>query len=388
MTVDLRRNKKGMALLLVLTSIVIITVMIVELSYNSRIASTVSANYKDEVAAEYLAKSSVNVALLRLAIVRKIKTFKSGSFTIPQEVTSMIISMPFIFPPPTEMLALVGIGGEMGLGLSNMLDKIKTDNNIAKVGHFDNTIIGMDSRLNINMVPLTEESVNTFKEQMKNLYASTVLNDESFGHRYSMEEFEILLNNIIDWIDVDSESRNGGDEARYYDKKDPVYKPRNASIPTISELHMIEGMNDELFDVTTPMMTVFSSGSINVNKVSNEMWKTVDSRLTDEEIKAIRERIDLEGPFTNEKELRTWIGKNTKIPATEFNPLKISLAFDDENFKIEATGYSGRVSKKIICYVSNYYSELLTTGKVTKQQGSQQSVTESVKPNVVHWEMM
>ncbi|MEI6092995.1 MAG: hypothetical protein WCQ47_04845 [bacterium] len=385
---NLRRNKKGMALLLVLTSVVIITVMIVELNYNSRIASTVSANYKDEVIAEYLAKSSVNIALLRLAIVRKIKTFKSGDFTVPSEVTSMIISMPFMFPPPTELLAITGIGGEMDLGLSTMLNKIKTENNISKVGKFDNSIMGMDSRININMVPLTEESVTTFKEQMKNLYASTVLSDESFGHRYSMEEFEILLNNIVDWIDADSESRNGGDEARYYDKKDPIYKPRNAPIPTISELHMIEGMNDELFDIITPMMTVFSSGSINVNKISAEMWKTVDSRLTDEEIRAIREKIDIEGLFFNEKELRTWIGKNTKIPATEFNPLKISLAFDDENFKIEATGYSGRVSKKITCYVSNYYSELLTTGKVTKQQGTQQSVTESVKPNVVHWEMM
>ena len=40
----LRRNKKGMAMLLVLTSIVVITVIIVEMTYNSRIASTMSAN--------------------------------------------------------------------------------------------------------------------------------------------------------------------------------------------------------------------------------------------------------------------------------------------------------------------------------------------------------
>ena len=403
----LRQNKKGQAMLLVLASIVVITVMIVEMTYNARIASSMSANYKDEVAAEYLAKSSANVALLRLAIVRKIKTFQTGGFTIPPDVISMIISMPFMFPPPSEMLAMIGIGKELDLGLKEMLNKIKTDTNISKVGRFDHTIVGMDSKININMVPSSEDSVTTFKEQMKNLYATRVLSDESFGHRYSMEDFETLLNNIIDWIDPDNESRNGGDETRSYDRKDPSYKPRNAPIPTLSELHMIDGMNDELFDMITPMLTVFSSGSINVNKMSDDMWKTIDNRLTDEEIKAIREKLDVEGPFANEKEVRTWIGQNTKIPATEFNPLKITLAFDDENFKIEATGYSGKVSKKIVCYVSNSYSDMLTTGKTstggttpttgsatstgsttTQQQGQLvQQLTGSVKPNVVYWEI-
>jgi type II secretory pathway component PulK len=395
-----RRNKKGMALLLVLTSIVVITVMIVELSYNARIASAITANYKDEVAATYLARSSVNVALLRLAIVAKMKTFDAGGFKIPPDVLSMILSMPFIFPPPEELLAMAGIGGELDLGLKEIINKIKVETNIASVGRFENTITGMDSKININMVPASDESVNTFKEQMKNLYAAKIVSDESFGHRYSMEEFEALLNNIIDWIDPDNESRNGGDERAYYEKKDPSYAPRNSAMPTLSELHMIEGMNDELFDIMSPMMTVFSSGSVNVNKIDVNMWKTIESKLTEEEIKAIMDKIAVEGPFVDEKELKTWIGQNTKVPSTEFNPLKISLAFDDENFKIEATGYSGRVSKKIICYVSSSYSEMLTTGKTTKKipepsktptpsktPSSTQKATESVKPNVVHWEI-
>ncbi|MEI6080511.1 MAG: hypothetical protein WCQ53_07745, partial [bacterium] len=238
----LRNNKKGMALLLVLTSMVIITVMIVELSYNSRLASSMTANYKDEVSATYLAKSAVNVALLRLAIVSKMKSFKMGSFSIPPDVLSMILSMPFIFPPPPEMLALAGGagGGELGLGLKDMLDKIKKDTNISSVGRFENSIVGMDSKININMVAASEASVNTFKEQMKNLYAAKVLSDESFGHRYSMEDFEILLNNIIDWVDPGDVSRNGGDKNSYYERRDPPYKARKGPMATLSELHMIE----------------------------------------------------------------------------------------------------------------------------------------------------
>jgi hypothetical protein len=122
------------------------------------------------------------------------------------------------------------------------------------------------------------------------------------------------------------------------------------------------------------------------------MWKTIDSNLTDEEIKSLLDKIQLEGGFTSEQELRTWIGKNTKIAAADFNPLKIPLAFDDEDFKIEATGHAGKVSKKITCYISETYKSLLLTGKLPEKKAADSkdkttAVTASFKPEIVFWEM-
>ena len=375
-------NKKGQALLLVMTSVVIITLMIVELGYNARISSSITANYKEEVVATYLAKSSVNVALLRLAIVSKMKSFDIGGISIPKEVLSMFITMPFIFPPPAEMLAMAGIGGEMDLGMQELLNQIKKESNIGSVGRFEHMISSDDSKININIVALDDEKAITFKEQMKNLYSAKVLSDESFAYRYSMDDLDVLLNNILDWIDSDVFSRNGGDEARYYQRKTPPYKPRNAAIPTMSELNMIEGMNDEIFELVTPMITVFSGKGLNVNKMDKTMWKTMDNRFSDEEIELLMERLQL-ADFADEKELRSWIGENTKIPATEFNPLKISLAFDDENFKIEATGYSGRVSKKMVVYVSSTYRALLSGESIPEGQAAKAPI----KPDAVYWEI-
>jgi hypothetical protein len=220
-----------MALLLVMTSIVIITLMIVEIGYDARIASSITANYKDEVVATYLARSSVNVALLRLAIVSKMKSFDIGGVSIPKEVLSMFITMPFVYPPPAEMLAMAGIGGEMDLGMKELLDQIKKNTNIGSVGRFEHVISSMDSKININMVALDDEKAVTFKEQMKNLYSSKVQEDESFSYRYSMEDFDVVINNILDWIDPDLDSRNGGDETRYYQRKTPPTS-RNAPMPT------------------------------------------------------------------------------------------------------------------------------------------------------------
>ena len=380
----LRQNKKGMAMLLVLTSVVILSLIIVELNYNTRISSAIAGNYRDETAAYYLARSSVNVALLRIGLANKAKSFEIGGFKVPSEVISMIITVPFIFPPPLELLAMTGNAENADLGVKETVEKIKTDTNIASVGYFDHNISSMDTALNINAITLSENSISAFKEQMKSYYSAKVLKDESFAHRWPIEKYDRLLNNIIDWIDTDTSSRNGGDEDTVYQRKDPPYRARDYFIPTINELHMVDEMDDEMFDFISPMLSIFSSGAINMNKVTAAMWKSIDDRLSDDEIKALLEKIQLEGPFTTEQELRTWIGKNTRIPAADFNPLKIPFAFEDDNFRIEATGHSGRVSKKIICYISGTYKSLLLTGKLPEKKSG---TTTSFKPDVVLWEM-
>lgn len=390
----LRQNKKGMALLLVITSVAILSLIMVELNYNTKITSAIAGNYKDETAAYYLARSSVNVALLRIGLASKAKSFDMGGFKLPNDVISMIITLPFIFPPPPELFSMAGNAENTDLGVKDMVEKLKTDTNIASVGSFDHNISSMDTALNINAITLSENSISAFKEQMKSYYTAKVQKDESFAHRWPVEKYDRVLNNIIDWIDADTVSRNGGDENTVYQKKNPPYKPRNYFIPSLDELHMVDEMDDELFDFISPMISIFSSGAININHSTAEMWKSIDDRLSDDEIKAILDKIQNEGQFASEQDLRTWIGKNTKIPAADFNPLKIPFAFDDEDFRIEATGHSGKVSKKIICYISETYKSLLLTGKLPNKKSSSSDPKNSTstavvtfKPEIVFWEM-
>ncbi|MFH1223102.1 MAG: hypothetical protein V1647_02010 [Pseudomonadota bacterium] len=386
----LRRNKKGMAMLFVMTSVVILAILIIELNYTTRISSVVAANYRDDTAAYYLARSSVNVALLRIAIAKKAKTFEVQGFKIPPAVISLVVSLPFIFPPPPELLAMSGQAEDVGLGAKDMLEKIKKDTNIASVGYFDHNIVSMDSKININIAALNEDSSTIFKEQMKNYYASKVLSDNTFSHRYPPDKFDRVLNNILDWIDPDASSRISGDENILYQKKELPYKTRSAPIPSLNELHMVEEMDDGLFDFISPMISVFSSGGIDVNKSDAEMWKSIDSRFTDDEIKALLEKIQVDGPFTSEQELRTWIGQNTRVPAGEFNPNNVPLSFEEDNYQIEAVGHSGKVSRKIVAYVSDVYRNMMLSGKIPekpKQDTTGKKTVSFVKPSVSYWEI-
>lgn len=401
---------------MVLTAVAVITVLIVQLNYTGRIALTLSSNSADELSAYYLARSSVNVALLRLAILKKLRSFKIGNMDIPKEVLDLVWNIPFIFPPPPALLAMGGVGGDgksggeddLSLSMKDMLAKIKKDNAISKVGSFEHKIRGMDSKINVNLIATDQASIERFKAQMKNSYTIKVDKDESFAHRYPIEDFDRVLNSIIDWIDVDTDSRNGGDENTAYERHNPPYKARNGPMVSLSELHMVDGVTDELYNFISPYLSVFSSDAINVNNATPAMWKTIDGRLTDDEIKLIMEKIEKTGPFRDEKDLQMWIGQNTSITATSFNttPVKILLAFEDKNYMIEANGYSHRVTKSITCYVSETYSEMMLQGKVTPTQQAQtpgqttpqqptQPVQPSVpnplkpeeKPTIVYWEM-
>lgn len=378
----MKLNKKGIALLMVTVSVAIITMLITELNYNTRVNSTIVSNYKDEVSAYYLAKSSVNLALLRIMLYNKVKNLKLGDFSFPKQVLTMIWSFPFIFPPDASMFTSqeTELGQDVGLGLSSFLESINENSNISKVGKFDHNIVGLDNKFNINIISMDEALSFNFKEQIISYYSNKIFTDKSFGYRYPIEYIERVYNNIVDWIDYDSLSKNGGYEDSYY--RNTYYKPRNAPIPTLEELHLIDGMTDEIYDFFSSILSVFSSNSININNIDQVMWKIIDPNITDDVIEAINLKFSEEGAFETTKDLETWIGENTRITSTQFNPLKIPIKTDDLNFKIEATGYSGKILKRIVVYVSEIYEEILLQEKVIQQEKNNQLI-----PKTIYWEL-
>src|SRR5207244_8387405 len=63
---------KGVALILVLTTIAILTSIGVDFSYSSRVSLKLAENLRDETRAEYLAKSAVNLSRLLLHFQKQV----------------------------------------------------------------------------------------------------------------------------------------------------------------------------------------------------------------------------------------------------------------------------------------------------------------------------
>ncbi len=84
-----------------------------------------------------------------------------------------------------------------------------------------------------------------------------------------------LTDSLLDWIDPDNEPRLYGAERDHYQQKEPPYEPRNASIPRLSELRLIQGFDALFFDERgqpnehywklSTIVTTYRNESINYN---------------------------------------------------------------------------------------------------------------------------
>ena len=70
---------------------------------------------------------------------------------------------------------------------------------------------------------------------------------------------------IADWRDTDSDERSGGAENYYYESRDPGYHCKDGPFENVEELLLIKGVSPELYRKVEPSVTVYGSGSVNVN---------------------------------------------------------------------------------------------------------------------------
>lgn len=70
-----------------------------------------------------------------------------------------------------------------------------------------------------------------------------------------------MLQSILDWRDEDSDKRKVGAEAEEYAAAGLVHGPGNGPFTAVDELHLVMGMNDDLYGKLAPALTVYSGDS-------------------------------------------------------------------------------------------------------------------------------
>jgi general secretion pathway protein K len=111
---------------------------------------------------------------------------------------------------------------------------------------FDGVSVGISIRdesakINLNRAP---------EALVKGLLKNAGLNDEDVAR---------LADAIADWRDSDDFRRPNGAEARDYEAAGRNYKPANAPFETIDELRLVLNMTPELFKKLSGLLTVYSS---------------------------------------------------------------------------------------------------------------------------------
>jgi general secretion pathway protein K len=223
-----RLNKRGVALILVILIVSILTAVTLEMNRSSRAEIYDAANLSDSVRLLYIAKSGFNAGVGLLLLDK-------NNFDALYEDWADI-----------ELIAA----------------KSKT---LFKDGHFEVPIEDEAGKIQINRLVTGA----AFNEDIKGLMTRLLLLPE-----FGLDERQAgeILEAVKDWIDKDDDTTGtGGAESAYYRTLDQPYAAKNGPLDCVEELLMIKGVTKELYYGTreTPglgrLLTVYGDGRININ---------------------------------------------------------------------------------------------------------------------------
>lgn len=251
-------NERGVALLMVLVMVALVSVVVVEFQYSSQVDLQLAYNARDELQAEYNALSALRVRALILRHSRKLN-----------QVANMLMGNTGGGDgagqlPMGQILEMLPV--ECGL-MSALFKPLESDieDQVEAEGFFPGECIATSSsehsKISLNVL----KSVRDGKAAMEMLYG--LLLDPRLLPHFEEDDLngthaespEVLIGAIVDWTDRDSTEFGSqvGDEDRHYSYLRESYETKNAPFDSVAELQLVHGVDDELYDLLKETVTIY-----------------------------------------------------------------------------------------------------------------------------------
>jgi len=381
----IKSKRNGVALLLAVTSLLLMVFVASEVATDSTIEYVVNTHEIHRIKAYYAARNSLDIALLRVKVYQQASRMNLPAGFAQQ--LNQVWNFPFAWPLP--------ITKDMMMGAKDDIESVTKE--ALFDGVYTHTIMDEGSKIDINDLGSPSKTLREVtQKQILNIFENKIASDDKFKNKYQNFNFTELINRIGDWMSDKNTSYNGGDKRSAFINLGENFPP-NRGFRTIDEIRLVPGMTEEFFSIIYPSITIYGSKAINPNTASELVLKSLDTGITAEAIKeAIARREDSEkgGPFQGGSSDEC---RNTFKAFIEGHGSRLSPEFDKipficdkvTNFKIEAIGRSGNgkgsVQKKITVYVM----DLQKAGSTVKslidkekqaQQASQTGQTGQTQP--------
>ena len=303
-TLNPLRDERGIALLICLLVMAILTVVVLELSYEVQVDAALAGNSFNALEAEYAARSGVSFCMAML------REDAENDLALPPESRTDDLTEPWVagFEPQQVGRAIVAarISDEDGkFNINRVVDKKKP-------------------------TQADPQSVGQLKQLLTEL---DIIGDADPGE---------LSDPVCDWVDPDSVTRHGGAERGYYEQLPIPYACKNKWLDSIEELALVKGFTpdmisgrritsaDEFVPGLAEFLTVFGGveGRININTAPEPVIRAVFHGNPAVAESIISQRAA--APFEGLKDLQQ------RVPQ-KFGT-GISVAFASEHFSILSEG--------------------------------------------------
>ncbi len=277
------RKRRGVALILVLAALTVLTVMLTEIQDESSAEFGSSLAARDAVIAEYAAKSAINLSRLLIAAEPTIRRSLTLVFALvggPRQVpvweyADRILGAFNDSDGAEGFASLAGVDPKLGKNLG------------LKGAGFELRIVDEDSKINFNVAARGDAFSQTrLAAQIIGLIGSPQFSP-MFEGRDADDQYtdrRTACQAIIDWVDPDQDqalcdptsntAQQAGSEDSFYQLLKNPYPRKNAAFDSLEELHRVRGVSDDFWstfidpDPDNPdkrIVTVWGQGAVNVN---------------------------------------------------------------------------------------------------------------------------
>lgn len=370
------KKQRGVALLITFFAITVLSFIAVELSYDVSIEYIISNKEYHRLKAYYAAKAGVEISRFRIYLYKQALSQFKGHLGGKQHLVDMIWNFPLIWP--------VVLPEGLGRIETEQIQEATQESFMSDV-QYTTQISSEGSKIDINDLASPSEVLRDLtKFQLTEIFAHSIRENDDFGSQLSDNnvDYQMIINNMKDWIDEDQNGEGGGDEGHAYvdmisDNNLETRLPPNRPFRTLQEVKMVGGMTPEIYNFLQPHITVYGNKGINPNYANDSVLRALHPGITEEVIGQIHERRNdpSQGFFQNANDFYAFL-ESFGLDTQELRDSKIPFYFDaEQNFIIKSTGVSGGVQKDIIAIVydvdavaSNLKKSIATNQPATPSQ--------------------
>ena len=233
-----RDDEQGVALLLALLILTLLTALILEFDAEARREYRDAAAFRDNFKARTLTRAAVQAAR---AVLQQdfLKDKMAGE----------------AYDAPTDLWAMPIKNYAIGDGVLNA------------------QIEDESGKLNLNELAANsgdELQRKTKIQRFKRLFELLQLNPD-------------LVEALVDWVDQDETQEPAGAESLYYQSQRPPYRAANAPLTGFGDLRLVKGFTPDIIDRLSRYATIFPAGGgalVNLNTADPIVIQSLDSAIT------------------------------------------------------------------------------------------------------------
>lgn len=396
-------NQNGsVAITMVLTSILLITPIIVNFTFDTNIHKLKVYNIEDRSKAKLTAESGLQFAMARLRLYKEAYNFlqknKQAQSIVKQDTIDTLWNFPFAYPIPVkesmtkiqqdainDFMDKTVLHGNLTLSIENISQKMNL--NLLRISFLNET--RKAKKENETGTETESEEDNKFNiesqliKSLQNAVEAKSENDDNFANNYYGIEYQDLINELKYYVSEPESLQDTGGADSNFSQID--LSPKKAPFTSFEEVYSLPSWPDDIVNLIKNEFTVHGALMIDLNQITDKLFKLLIPEVTDEDVKAFFEwknDPDVPQKFNSLDDFKNYIVQVGNLMSNDdfderFNNFKkqgLQFGPTPTLFKVISTGTVERATYNLVAYVTipaEPQPRIIQTNTTTNQNTTQ-----------------